>query len=1194
MKKFIDYKKEISLIDIVQIEGYSQNTTWAREKRTNKYLCFENQNNDRLIIKQNDLTQNLLYFNPGNSEDKGDLITFLERKLKLTTPDKINQYLENCLSINGNIIDNTIKNSVPQKQNIPFKAQDYLFSPLTENELTYLESRGIAKETIESSIFEDIFKSVRIPQYDKNGNILKHSRKSYLSMPYKQNLYGSLNLSGIEYKDTNTKRFAIGTDKSNSLGFTEYMHGKTDAIFITESWLDAVSHYQLTYLSNKNEKEIYPLYIITGGTLTLGQLRLIHEAKYDVENNIPNASPKTTILFDDDIAGMYYEFQLLAFEANFYQSKDIIDVAQDNNSIVVKISCEEGQEDKFDLLTLKLLRIYLSNNDGYPNMTEQIDPKAVSFTLSKKDEKEVKTFLESFNQAVNQTYFLSNPICSIKPKSFLKPTENNLAIKDWNDLLMKTVEEKKFHAPISMTVTEKDIQLPIPREMKKKDTHEEESFSIREDVLAHLISVGEIPGDALYDTPEKRINSLSKKGHVLTFLDASSYGWKGPAAQLIIEELIQYDNGKVCLNGLNNKKTPDFNNINELIKAVNWDEMERMHGNPYKAGLDKVIKTIDIKEHNTNETIANEILPVIEINTIKGDVTIPIKVDGNEMDVKYISEYKNKKIVKIDGNIHVYDPKNETLFNVALNDSNGRKTINQSANNLETANQYIDWADKTHFENIKPISIKEHTTDMLENTNGIDYDSNPLFNNHENAFTEALLDHLENMEPTTKLLEDKDIIVHFKSGNGESFVTYITDLAFNELDYNQYSNWVLFREEMDDRFSHAIRVNDHGESDRYGAIILEGYNKPDIYLDKETDKYYHKAEELKRKYASPRLYEILITAQDLSEPVIRTIKDRFQVNTVTEDQAREIARELWVSLNPEKNISITSINIDNHNNLLNNQNPIPMENQQSNAVENLLKNLGLLTYFEQIKDDFNNWKEDPKQTGKKDFKIENVSFRRTGLIREATAEIKALDTRANTDITLHFNKSKEDVCYLNDYTVKLYNTMAQGMKGQLKESTFRASKEKDSTIRPFTVKEAVNLLDGRSVLIEGNNWAKLNLDDNQKSTVTGNYFLNQQTFDLERGLTEFTKLKINADTNFDELKDSLKKGNLSFVKGEMDGKEIAVFIAPEAQYKTFNIVNSDLTRHYTQEEKESLKKIDEHKKQEQQTPAQEEKNGLNP
>ena len=132
------------------------------------------------------------------------------------------------------------------------------------------------------------------------------------------------------------------------------------------------------------------------------------------------------------------------------------------------------------------------------------------------------------------------------------------------------------------------------------------------------------------------------------------------------------------------------------------------------------------------------------------------------------------------------------------------------------------------------------------------------------------------------------------------------------------------------------------------------------------------------------------------------------------------------------------------------------------------------------------------------------------------------------------------------------------------------------------------------MLIEGNNWAKLNLDDNQKSTVTGNYFLNQQTFDLERGLTEFTKLKINADTNFDELKDSLKKGNLSFVKGEMDGKEIAVFIAPEAQYKTFNIVNSDLTRHYTQEEKESLKKIDEHKKQEQQTPAQEEKNGLNP
>ena len=127
-----------------------------------------------------------------------------------------------------------------------------------------------------------------------------------------------------------------------------------------------------------------------------------------------------------------------------------------------------------------------------------------------------------------------------------------------------------------------------------------------------------------------------------------------------------------------------------------------------------------------NSTSKKE-LPVAQNKSdevLKGDVTIPIKVDGHNMDVNYIGEYKGKKIVKIDGNIHVYDPKNETLFNVALDDSNGQKKINQESNNLETEKKYIDWADKTHSENIKPIQINETTpTEVFkptESQNSID------------------------------------------------------------------------------------------------------------------------------------------------------------------------------------------------------------------------------------------------------------------------------------------------------------------------------------------------------------------------------------------------------------------------------------------------------------------------------------------
>ena len=178
-----------------------------------------------------------------------------------------------------------------------------------------------------------------------------------------------------------------------------------------------------------------------------------------------------------------------------------------------------------------------------------------------------------------------------------------------------------------------------------------------------------------------------------------------------LPKLAEYDPKKESLKQF----TERVQSVNEQVKELGKDHVVITHGS-VMAMMDALDKTNgDVKEaqrifeeapkkHGNLEeykpifnSTPKEELPVAQNKSdevLKGDVTIPIKVDGHNMDVNYIGEYKGKKIVKIDGNIHVYDPKNETLFNVALDDSNGQKKINQESNNLETAKKYIDWADK--------------------------------------------------------------------------------------------------------------------------------------------------------------------------------------------------------------------------------------------------------------------------------------------------------------------------------------------------------------------------------------------------------------------------------------------------------------------------------------------------------------------
>ncbi|AJW63032.1 hypothetical protein VO54_01555 [Elizabethkingia miricola] len=164
------------------------------------------------------------------------------------------------------------------------------------------------------------------------------------------------------------------------------------------------------------------------------------------------------------------------------------------------------------------------------------------------------------------------------------------------------------------------------------------------------------------------------------------------------------------------------------------------------------------------------------------------------------------------------------------------------------------------------------------------------------------------------------------------------------------------------------------------------------------------------------------------------------------------------------------------------------------------------------------------------------------------------------DFTLNYNKSEKGGIFLNSYLAELKNK-----KGEELSHIFNISKE-----NTFDAKEAINLLEGRSVKIEFINpkieekqTAFVKLDFNEPKTQYGTYKF--QSFYENYGVNT-AEIVDKSGLIFDkpEWKDntikSLERGNIVNVKFKHEDKEIEgkAFLNP--QYKTLNLYDSNMTR----------------------------------
>lgn len=183
---------------------------------------------------------------------------------------------------------------------------------------------------------------------------------------------------------------------------------------------------------------------------------------------------------------------------------------------------------------------------------------------------------------------------------------------------------------------------------------------------------------------------------------------------------------------------------------------------------------------------------------------------------------------------------------------------------------------------------------------------------------------------------------------------------------------------------------------------------------------------------------------------------------------------------------------------------------------------------------------------------------------EKNFEIQTFSDKAlpgnNVEFTIKYGKSEQGGIFLNSYDATLTNDKAENIS-----QNFKVSKDNS-----FTAKEAVNLLEGRSVKIEFNNpktdqkeqaFVKLNLAEEKNQY--GNY--NFQTFHQNYGvdvpqIVEKTNLIFDKPEYKDSTIKSLEKGNIVKVKFEMEDKIVEGKAVLNPQYKTLNLYDSEMNR----------------------------------
>lgn len=179
------------------------------------------------------------------------------------------------------------------------------------------------------------------------------------------------------------------------------------------------------------------------------------------------------------------------------------------------------------------------------------------------------------------------------------------------------------------------------------------------------------------------------------------------------------------------------------------------------------------------------------------------------------------------------------------------------------------------------------------------------------------------------------------------------------------------------------------------------------------------------------------------------------------------------------------------------------------------------------------------------------------------------------DFILNFSKSEQGGVFLNSFKANL-----QTEKGEERSHNFG--------VNHFTAKEAINLLEGRSVKTEfektykdtgeiTKNSAFVKLNFAGEKTEYGNYkmdFYKANDIDTEK-IIEKSNIVIDKPEFKDRLIKSLEKGNVVSAKFILDNKNIEGKVVLNPQYKNLNLYDKEMNRLNTNKPIQGLEQTNE-------------------
>ena len=182
------------------------------------------------------------------------------------------------------------------------------------------------------------------------------------------------------------------------------------------------------------------------------------------------------------------------------------------------------------------------------------------------------------------------------------------------------------------------------------------------------------------------------------------------------------------------------------------------------------------------------------------------------------------------------------------------------------------------------------------------------------------------------------------------------------------------------------------------------------------------------------------------------------------------------------------------------------------------------------------------------------------------------------DFTLKFNKTENGGVFLNSYNTKFTNEKAE-------EISHNFSVNRENT---FTAKEAVNLMEGRSVKIEFHNpksdqqeTAFVQFNFEEPKTEKGNFmfqnFYENYGVDTDK-IVEKSNLIFDKPEYKDNVIKSLEKGNIVKVKFDFDDKIMEGKAVLNPQYRNLNLYDNDMNRINTNKPLQGIENEEKHEK----------------